>query len=146
MHTSILIKNLVFLLLIGRTTLIIAHRLSTIRNADKIIVIQKGEVIEEGDHDSLMRAKSTYFGLVEQQILRQAEEEEELELKRQETTRALSSVQEDQYLIEQQIRRSIADGGMNLAVPDLYGKKNSKVDVELNENEGVTVKVIKRTF
>jgi ABC-type multidrug transport system ATPase subunit len=132
--------------LIGRTTLIIAHRLSTIRNADKIIVIQKGEVIEEGDHDSLMRAKSTYFGLVEQQILRQAEEEEELELKRQETTRALSSVQEDQYLIEQQIRRSIADGGMNLAVPDLYGKKNSKVDVELNENEGVTVKVIKRTF
>ncbi len=132
--------------MIGRTTLIIAHRLSTIRNADKIIVIQKGEVIEEGDHDSLMRAKSTYFGLVEQQILRQAEEEEELELKRQETTRALSSVQEDQYLIEQQIRRSIADGGMNLAVPDLYGKKNSKVDVELNENEGVTVKVIKRTF
>ena len=130
----------------GRTTLIIAHRLSTIRNADKIIVMQKGEVVEEGDHDSLMRARSTYFGLVEQQILRQAEEEEELEFKRQETIRALSSVQEDQYLIEQQIRRSIADGGTNLSVPDLYGKKNSKVNVELNKNETVTVKVIKRTF
>ncbi len=67
------------LLRLGRTTLIIAHRLSTIRNADKIIVMHKGEVIEEGNHNSLMHARGTYYGLVEQQNLRKAEEEFELE-------------------------------------------------------------------
>ncbi|CAF4379653.1 unnamed protein product, partial [Rotaria sordida] len=61
----------------GRTTLIIAHRLSTILNADKIIVMQQGEIVEEGDHDSLMKAQGIYFDLVKQQNLRQVEEEEE---------------------------------------------------------------------
>ncbi len=51
----------------GRTTLIIAHRLSTIRNADKIIVLHKGKVVEEGTHDALMQAKGAYYALVEQQ-------------------------------------------------------------------------------
>ena len=56
----------------------IAHRLSTIRNADKIVVMHKGEVVEEGDHRSLMEAQGTYYSLVEQQNLRKAEEEERL--------------------------------------------------------------------
>ncbi|CAF3978917.1 unnamed protein product [Rotaria sp. Silwood1] len=64
----------------GRTTLVIAHRLSTIRNADKIIVMQKGETIEEGDHDSLMKARGTYFHFVEQQNLHEAGEKEKLDL------------------------------------------------------------------
>ncbi|CAF5107781.1 unnamed protein product, partial [Rotaria sp. Silwood1] len=63
-----------------RTTLVIAHRLSTIRNADKIIVMQKGETIEEGDHDSLMKARGTYFHFVEQQNLHEAGEKEKLDL------------------------------------------------------------------
>ncbi|CAF3362443.1 unnamed protein product, partial [Rotaria sp. Silwood2] len=50
----------------GRTTLIIAHRLSTVRNADKIIVMQQGEIVEEGDHDSLMKAQGIYFDLIKQ--------------------------------------------------------------------------------
>ena len=45
----------------GRTTLIIAHRLSTIRNADRIIVLSKGEVVEEGTHESLLDKKGEYF-------------------------------------------------------------------------------------
>ena len=44
-----------------RTTLIIAHRLSTIRNADRIIVLSKGEVVEEGTHESLLEKKGEYF-------------------------------------------------------------------------------------
>ena len=45
----------------GRTTIIVAHRLSTIYNSDKIIVIQKGRVIEEGTHSELMYKQGTYY-------------------------------------------------------------------------------------
>lgn len=47
----------------GRTTLVIAHRLSTIRNADRIIVLVNGEIVEEGDHDMLMKKQGEYFRL-----------------------------------------------------------------------------------
>ncbi|CAF3859146.1 unnamed protein product, partial [Rotaria magnacalcarata] len=59
------------------TTLIIAHRLSTVRRADKIIVMQQGEIVEEGDHESLIKAQGLYFYFVKQQNIRQIEEEEE---------------------------------------------------------------------
>ena len=45
----------------GRTTLSIAHRLSTIRNADRIIVLSKGEIVEEGTHESLLQKRGEYF-------------------------------------------------------------------------------------
>ncbi len=45
----------------GRTTLIIAHRLSTIRNAHRIMVLAKGEIVEEGTHESLMEKRGEYF-------------------------------------------------------------------------------------
>ena len=44
----------------GRTTIIVAHRLSTIRRADKIIVLNKGNVVESGTHDELMALHSEY--------------------------------------------------------------------------------------
>jgi subfamily B ATP-binding cassette protein MsbA len=47
----------------GRTTLVIAHRLSTIRNADRIIVLVNGEIVEQGDHETLMRKQGEYFRL-----------------------------------------------------------------------------------
>jgi ATP-binding cassette subfamily B protein len=52
----------------NRTTIIISHRISTIRNASKIIVIHDGEVLESGNHESLMRQKGTYFDMHEQQL------------------------------------------------------------------------------
>lgn len=52
----------------GRTTLVIAHRLSTIRNADKIIVLDAGRVVEEGNHNQLMSKGGTYAGLVHMQF------------------------------------------------------------------------------
>jgi len=55
----------------GRTALIIAHRLSTIQNADKIIVLDKGKIVEEGSHQSLLSAKGTYARMVELQTLRE---------------------------------------------------------------------------
>jgi subfamily B ATP-binding cassette protein MsbA len=47
----------------GRTTLVIAHRLSTIRNADRIIALVNGQIIEEGNHETLMDKKGEYFRL-----------------------------------------------------------------------------------
>uniref|UniRef100_A0A2A4Z512 ABC transporter n=1 Tax=OCS116 cluster bacterium TaxID=2030921 RepID=A0A2A4Z512_9PROT len=51
----------------GRTTLIVAHRLSTIRDADRILVIDNGEIVEQGDHQKLMAQKGTYAKLVQLQ-------------------------------------------------------------------------------
>ena len=51
----------------GRTTIIIAHRLSTIKNADRIIVIKDGEIIEQGTHSELIKASSEYLKLTQQQ-------------------------------------------------------------------------------
>ena len=47
----------------GRTTFVIAHRLSTVRNADAIMVLEHGEIIERGDHDDLIAQKGKYYQL-----------------------------------------------------------------------------------
>ena len=51
----------------NRTSIVIAHRLSTIRHADEIIVLQKGEIVERGNHDQLMQKQGYYFKLVQMQ-------------------------------------------------------------------------------
>lgn len=52
----------------GRTVVVVAHRLSTVKNADKILVLEKGEVIEEGNHNDLVALKGGYFKLVKNQL------------------------------------------------------------------------------
>ena len=52
----------------GRTTIIIAHRLSTIQNADRIIVLKDGEIIEQGSHNELLQISGEYSKLNQQQI------------------------------------------------------------------------------
>ncbi len=52
----------------GKTVLIIAHRLSTVKNADQIIVLKKGKIVETGNHQQLVYNKSDYFNLVKNQL------------------------------------------------------------------------------
>ncbi len=52
----------------GRTCFVIAHRLSTIRNADNILVVNQGDVVEQGTHDELMRARGFYYRLYRAQF------------------------------------------------------------------------------
>src|SRR3569833_1182564 len=59
--------------MIGKTSIIIAHRISTIKNADKILVMDDGEIIEQGNHDYLMEKRGTYFELYEKQLLEEEE-------------------------------------------------------------------------
>lgn len=47
----------------GRTAIVIAHRLSTVRNADRIIVMENGEAVEEGNHDRLLERSGRYAQL-----------------------------------------------------------------------------------
>jgi ATP-binding cassette subfamily B protein len=55
-------------LVLGRTTIAIAHRLSTLRRADRLVVLDRGQVVEVGDHDSLMAREGAYFRLYQAQV------------------------------------------------------------------------------
>jgi ATP-binding cassette subfamily B multidrug efflux pump len=57
----------------GKTSIIISHRISTIKNADKILVMENGEIVEQGNHTYLMDQKGAYFELYEKQLLEEEE-------------------------------------------------------------------------
>ena len=60
-----------------QTTVIVSHRISTIRNAEKIIVIDQGEMIEEGSHESLLKNKGFYFDMYQQQLSEESNDKDE---------------------------------------------------------------------
>lgn len=62
-ETEILIQDALGKLMKGRTTLVVAHRLSTIRNVNNIIVMHKGKIVEQGDHQSLLANHGIYYKL-----------------------------------------------------------------------------------
>ncbi len=67
-ETEILIQRAIEKLLVGRTAIVIAHRLSTIQNADKIIVLHKGEIREMGNHQELLAKRGIYYKLYQLQF------------------------------------------------------------------------------
>ncbi|MFA6542082.1 MAG: ABC transporter ATP-binding protein, partial [Bacteroidota bacterium] len=59
----------------GRTSIIISHRISTVKDADQIVVLDKGKIVERGTHDELVQLKGIYAGLYEKQLLEKELEE-----------------------------------------------------------------------
>ena len=82
-ETEALIQEAIEHLIHGRTTLMIAHRLSTLRKANKIIVVDKGEILEMGTPEELMALQGKYYKLIQIQTMsdqiRKTKEEERLE-------------------------------------------------------------------
>ena len=68
-ESEALVQEALDRLMRGRTTLVIAHRLSTVKNADRIVVLESGTIVEQGSHDELMLRAGAYRRLVEHQLI-----------------------------------------------------------------------------
>jgi ATP-binding cassette subfamily B protein len=75
-ETEHLIQNAIATLVIGRTTFVIAQRLSTIKRANKIVVLENGEIVEQGTHDELMEKGGIYTEIYNMQFRQQEESQE----------------------------------------------------------------------
>ncbi|MHB1357624.1 MAG: ATP-binding cassette domain-containing protein, partial [Anaerolineae bacterium] len=71
-RTEMTIQKALLNLMQGRTSFVIAHRLSTIRKADEVLVIDRGEIIERGTHESLLALRGFYYHLYMSQFARAA--------------------------------------------------------------------------
>ncbi len=67
-RTELLLQNAMAALRAGRTSFVIAHRLSTIRDADLILVMEHGDIVEQGDHDELIARRGAYWRLYQSQF------------------------------------------------------------------------------
>ena len=97
--------------------------------------MHKGEVVEEGDHESLMRARGTYFSLVEQQDLHQDEEDDRLAFERQENVELILGHQAEENQLSRAKPRSLTVASLTSSVlTALYGKQYSTVDEDKKED------------
>ena len=92
------------------TTFVVAHRLSTIRQADLIVVMDAGKIVETGTHDNLLQKKSAYYSLVQAQKTRQNVETEALQEKAKYTTQASDFVSVSPFdeTIDSELGRTVA--------------------------------------
>lgn len=77
--TEAKIQNGIHGIMEGRTSLIIAHRLSTIKNCDRILVVKKGKIVEDGTHRELLKKKGYYYQLYTKQLRDEKEKEFEMQ-------------------------------------------------------------------
>ena len=77
-RTEVLVQKAMGALRKGRTSFVIAHRLSTIRDADVILVMEHGQIVEQGNHASLLAAKGAYYDLYQSQFSAATTSDDEL--------------------------------------------------------------------
>jgi ATP-binding cassette subfamily B protein len=77
-RTEVLVQRAMAALRSDRTSFVIAHRLSTIRDADLILVMEDGQIVEQGTHNELLDARGHYFDLYNSQFAAPTEEEPEI--------------------------------------------------------------------
>ena len=77
-RTEVYIQKAMLNLMKGRTSFVIAHRLSTIRDADIIVVINNGELVEKGTHQELLNNKGFYYNLYQSQFVRTKQDQEDI--------------------------------------------------------------------
>lgn len=73
-ETEVLVQEAIHIVLKGRTSIVVAHRLSTIRQVDRILMMHKGKIIEQGNHANLIRAKGQYYDLYMNQFVMEESE------------------------------------------------------------------------
>jgi len=79
-RTEVLIQRAMAALRSNRTSFVIAHRLSTIRDADTILVMENGRIVEQGNHATLLAARESYYHLYNAQFVAAAVELDETDL------------------------------------------------------------------
>jgi ATP-binding cassette subfamily B protein len=67
-HTEEMIQRAIAVLLKNRSAIVIAHRLSTIQNCDEILVLENGEIMERGNHETLIAKQGMYWNLYQKQF------------------------------------------------------------------------------
>lgn len=72
-RTELLVQHAMAALRQGRTSFVIAHRLSTIRDADTILVMEHGDIVEQGSHEELLERRGAYWALYQSQFAGAAE-------------------------------------------------------------------------
>jgi ATP-binding cassette, subfamily B (MDR/TAP), member 1 len=107
----------------SRTTICIAHRLSTIKNADKIVVVSRGEIVEEGTHSQLIALGGVYKGLVEAQRI-SADRKEGIEM-------GIAEVDLEEEALDELVReKSLHDADQLLLVKTKTGRSVASLETE----------------
>ena len=131
----------------GRTTIVIAHRLSTIINSDKILVLSKGEVIQEGTHTELMKIDGKYQALQKNQIIQQLKEEEEMKIADKEKSVSQGKDNDDDKLSEVEMLKAFSKRVSQKSISHIGSSEDEKrKEQEKKEKEEKRAKELEEKY
>ncbi|KAL4464298.1 hypothetical protein ABPG72_011343 [Tetrahymena utriculariae] len=113
----------------GRTTIVIAHRLSTVKNADEILVLDQGKLVEQGTYEQLIEAQGKFEALAKNQIQKEMEEKQEKKNKK-----ALNEKLHDESIENQIIRKQSSSHAQN-------NQRKSSLTRKISENQSKELEI-----
>ncbi|TPX58853.1 hypothetical protein PhCBS80983_g02822 [Powellomyces hirtus] len=128
----------------GRTTIVTAHRLSTVRNADVIYVMNRGQVIEQGNHKELLARNGVYTSLVDKQKLSGHEEDSKSSV----VERGIESADAPDAVMNDQVRRMMQESVLVMDSPEVIAKQTQlrlKEDKlrQQSENDAASSRIVR---